>query len=466
MSYHDEEYMHVRAEEQREAETKICPNCKQALPPDSEFCQCCGSKIETYSSGVPAGNDMGTKEMSRDGNVDIAHDENETVEKVFASGILQGQEAMEANKESQPHNELDADFGLVPQKPVYTVGIDEQEKYLKSLRTINGEPIKWCRRGSLSVDGVHGMVDVYDIYLMSGEEYKTIYVNMYGAYNSALVPKGFACENQSAEMSRVGKNSKSRKASRIKIALLITGIVVIIAILCSILAIREIKYQNAYKLLNEEKFDDAHLAFKDLGKYRDSEEMVNECLYQNACSLLDNGRYDFAIGLFEDLDGYNKSEDKIKEAKYRYVLEHANNNDLTTFSYLKELKTQDYKDSANIYESLYEWKIKIFAINSSPNDETTYKSSISKYDPVYFHFELSGGEPGEFVRIVVKDIFPDGGIGEYIFEDVWTDGDILWYGWGGSIYEYPEHGESGMLRCNFYDGEGNLIGSGSITITD
>ena len=82
---------------------------------------------------------------------------------------------MKANKESQPRNELDADFGLVPQKPVYTVGIDEQEKYLKSLLTINGEPIKWNRRGSMSVNGVHGMIDVYDIYLMSGAEYKTIY---------------------------------------------------------------------------------------------------------------------------------------------------------------------------------------------------------------------------------------------------------------------------------------------------
>ena len=43
----------------------------------------------------------------------------------------------------------------------------------------------------MSVDGINGMVDVYDTYLPSGEEYKTIYINMYGASNSTFAPKGF-----------------------------------------------------------------------------------------------------------------------------------------------------------------------------------------------------------------------------------------------------------------------------------
>ena len=154
----------------------ICNKCGKTLPDDSTFCQYCGNKIETITVSTNE-----TPSVSKE----------KTLVNILAAGVVEGQKAMEANKESQPHNELDADFGLVPQKPVYTVGIDEQEKYLKSLRTINGEPIKWNRRGSMSVDGVNGMVDVYDTYLPSGEEYKTIYINMYGSGISTKLPKGF-----------------------------------------------------------------------------------------------------------------------------------------------------------------------------------------------------------------------------------------------------------------------------------
>ena len=439
----------------------ICPKCNSELPQDSGFCQYCGSKIENSSTTI----DNVAEENNAPATEKVVMTESETVAKILASGIVEGQKAMEANKESQPHNELDADFGLVPQKPIYTVGIDEQEKYLKSLRTINGEPIKWNRRGSMSVDGVNGMVDVYDIFLPSGEEYKTIYINMYGAYNSTFAPKGFSYSNQ-LTATKIPMQTKvtSGKSRKIKKFLIISGIVAIIAVLCIAFAIPEINYQRANGLLNEEKFDAARLAFEDLGNYRDSKEMINECLYQQACSLLDDGSYDSAISMFNDLDGYKKSQEKIKEAKYNYVLKHKNNDDSKTYSYLKELKNADYKDSANIFKNLYEWKITVIAINSSETDETTNKTSISRYDAVYFHLKLTGGEPGESVRITAKPVFPDGDVGEYIFEEKWGDGDTLWYGWSDGIYEYPEYGDTGTLRCNFYDENGNLIGAGSVSI--
>lgn len=191
----------------------ICPKCNSELPQDSGFCQYCGSKIENSSTTIDdtvEGNNAPATEK-------VVMTESETIAKILASGIVEEQKAMEANKESQPHNELNADFGLVPQKPVYTVGIDEQEKYLKSLRTINGEPIKWDRRGSMSVDGVNGMVDVYDTFLPSGEEYKTIYINMYGASNSTFAPKGFSLNNASTRsktMSKKEKKSKTKYCSR------------------------------------------------------------------------------------------------------------------------------------------------------------------------------------------------------------------------------------------------------------
>ncbi len=220
-----------------------CPKCNHQIPDDSEFCQYCGSKIETQSI-EPNNNDTETKKEPIAEEVIIPTTDNETVAKILASGIVEGQKAMEANKESQPHHELDADFGLVPQKPVYTVGLDEQEKYLKSLRTINGEPIKWNRRGSMNVDGVNGMVDAYDTYLPSGEEYKTIYINMYGASNSTFTPKGFSYSNQSSTTPISSTNNKkAKKTKKLKIALIIVGIVTLVAILCIAFAMSKCSHQ-------------------------------------------------------------------------------------------------------------------------------------------------------------------------------------------------------------------------------
>lgn len=43
----------------------------------------------------------------------------------------------------------------------------------------------------MSVDGINGMIDIYEGYLPSGKRYKTLYVNMYGTANSTTAPKGF-----------------------------------------------------------------------------------------------------------------------------------------------------------------------------------------------------------------------------------------------------------------------------------
>lgn len=203
----------------------ICPKCNSELPQDSGFCQYCGSKIEISSTTI----DNAVEENSAPVAEESVKTENEseTVAKILASGIVEGQKAMEANKENQPHNELDADFGLVPQKPVYTVGIDEQEKYLKALRTVNGEPIKRNRRGSMSVDGVNGMVDVYDTYLPSGAEYKTIYINMYGTSNSTFAPKGFSYEVTQIKTSSTNIKSTKSQGSRKQKPLVIIAIVVL-----------------------------------------------------------------------------------------------------------------------------------------------------------------------------------------------------------------------------------------------
>ena len=269
-----------------------------------------------------------------------------------------------------------------------------------------------------------------------------------------------------SDKQRKAKNAMQTNSKKSWKYVLVISIVVLIITIGTILLMPEIKYQQACRKLNNGSYTDAAEIFKELNGYRDSNDKVEEVKYQQACSKLENGSYSAAVDLFEILDGYKDSENKINTAKYQYVLKHKNNDDRTTFSYLKDLKKQDYKDSTNIYNDLYEWEITVVAINSSKNDETTYKSYISKYSAVYFHLELSGGEPGESVRITAEPVFPSGEIGEYVFEDKWSDGDSLWYGWSDSIYNTPKYGDTGTLRCNFYDDEENLIGVGSVTITE
>lgn len=95
------------------------------------------------------------------------------------------------NAEAELDNLDDPEYGLVPNKPIYTQGVNGSHKYLDGLKTSLGEALTWNRRGSMGVEGINGMIDIYDSTLPSGKPYKTVYVNMYGSANSNKIPKGF-----------------------------------------------------------------------------------------------------------------------------------------------------------------------------------------------------------------------------------------------------------------------------------
>ncbi len=166
----------------------ICNKCNHNLPDDSEFCQYCGNKIEKIKT--PITNDFSKcfDSMSEgDLNVVLKMQAEETVK------------MMKANSEEQPDNEGDEDFGLVPEKPIFTHAlkmVDGEREYLNKLYTINGEKIKYNRIGSMGVEGINGMIDIYETFLPSGQPYKTIYINMYGAKESTAAPKGFGLKIQ------------------------------------------------------------------------------------------------------------------------------------------------------------------------------------------------------------------------------------------------------------------------------
>lgn len=126
-------------------------------------------------------------------NNDFCLDDEESMEalSLFDNILSQNEQIAQSNIDAQTDNLDDPDYGLTPEKPVYVKGIEGSEEYLRNLRTALGEIVSWERQGSLAVENINGMVDIYEIILPSGKPYKTIYLNMYGTQNSVKIPKGF-----------------------------------------------------------------------------------------------------------------------------------------------------------------------------------------------------------------------------------------------------------------------------------
>lgn len=133
-------------------------------------------------------------------------------------------ENTKANGSVQGRGDGDADFGLVPEKPIFTRAVEAvsgEKEYLNSLYTAEGDKITYTRRGSMSVEGISGMIDIYDTYLPSGAFYKTLYINMYGLQATQKAPAGFMIYHAeklpqvSVQQSRPQKQKK-KKAPKIR----------------------------------------------------------------------------------------------------------------------------------------------------------------------------------------------------------------------------------------------------------
>jgi uncharacterized membrane protein len=186
----------------------VCCKCNHEIPDDSEFCQYCGNKIDVDLTTTT----NTTKKAEAIFNNITSEEAVDTILKYQAKETVR---VMKENAQTQPNNENDIDFGLVPSKPIFTLAlksVDGEEEYLNKLYTTNGQKIKYHRRGSLSVDSINGIIDIYDIFLPSGKFYKTIYINMYGAKESTKTPEGFTFKTKSPPNNSI--KTKQNKITR------------------------------------------------------------------------------------------------------------------------------------------------------------------------------------------------------------------------------------------------------------
>lgn len=85
----------------------------------------------------------------------------------------------------------DYDFGIVPEKPIFTKSASGANSYTSKLRTTLNEKLTWKQTGTIKVDNFLSEITVCDAVLPSGKTYKTLYFNLYGIENPIIAPKGF-----------------------------------------------------------------------------------------------------------------------------------------------------------------------------------------------------------------------------------------------------------------------------------
>ena len=116
------------------------------------------------------------------------------------------------------------------------------------------------------------------------------------------------------------------------------------------------KYNEAINLLEQEKFQDAIVAFESLEGYKDSQSKIDDCKnalldieYNKALELLNQKKYQDAISAFESLNGYKDSQSKIDDCKNAML-------DIEYKKALKLMNQEKYQEAIKAFETIIEYK--------------------------------------------------------------------------------------------------------------
>lgn len=232
--------------------------------------------------------------------------------------------------------------------------------------------------------------------------------------------------------------------------------------------VKESQYLYGLECFEKKDYKTAYEYLTKVKSYKDVPERYDEVCYQYGLKLISDKSWENAIKTFSNLGDYSDSKTKLNDAKYGYVLAHKNRTDKTTYKYLKELKSIKYKDSSDIYSSLYKWSIEFIAVNTDPDDWTTKVKSVSRYcDYLHMQFKLTGGPPGETVTLSHRTYFPNGKVsyGTWYWENEYA-GSTFGVQWENGLYSNPSNGVAGTLTIKIYvKGTGEYVGEASIRIT-
>lgn len=96
---------------------------------------------------------------------------------------MQASVSNNAKKNAEIENKFinDADYGLIPEKPIFVNGFGSDRNYLSHLYTEDGIKLNFDRVGSTVVTGISGPVDLYRLLLPDGKDYLQIFICNYGS---------------------------------------------------------------------------------------------------------------------------------------------------------------------------------------------------------------------------------------------------------------------------------------------
>lgn len=193
--------------------------------------------------------------------------------------------------------------------------------------------------------------------------------------------------------------------------------------------------------------------------YMDSRyQIVLNNLKENTQSSIDSAIKDLNL-----LGDYKDCKDKLNDAEMAYVKLNYNNDNRKTFDYLSRLKEINYPGAGSAYRDLYDWKYRII-VNQDEYDETTDLSSVDLNKAWYFHIFITGGKPGESIRLSSKGDFPQAIKDLYVdWDSDFYDGAIpwanFWYDWIGSYSDV-----NGRFTFYLYDENGNTVATKSVNL--
>ena len=214
---------------------KKCPKCGMALPDDSDFCQFCGEKIADHpvvELEQPASAVGKPSSLSEQPTRIPDPQTDESVAPIFnmlANNMLDN---ILANRKLTKKHTSDSDYGLVPEKPIFTFMVDGAKSYLNGLVSEKNEELTWVRKGSMQVRGIAGPVDIYVSQKKNGAEYKTLYVSIYAEANSQSIPRGFIRKDSGPKASHFTRtttpgsiSNTEQKKSPLRIVLIVIAAV-------------------------------------------------------------------------------------------------------------------------------------------------------------------------------------------------------------------------------------------------
>lgn len=110
--------------------------------------------------------------------------------KKFAESFKDRVKYKEINTHKITENIYDEDYGRVAHKPIYIDGFKGSDRFLKSLKSSNGDSLICKRKGSIPGEG--GSVDIYEVENENTHEREILYVNLYSENSNYYLPKGYS----------------------------------------------------------------------------------------------------------------------------------------------------------------------------------------------------------------------------------------------------------------------------------